>query len=157
MIPKLLGLAGNKGVGKSTYAERLIAQVDLGIISSFAEPIRDMLETLIGKRHLRDKKEETVPWLGVTGRRCLQTLGTEWGRDIIDKDIWVKVAEREIFLLGHEVTIIFDDLRFENEAEMIKRRGGEVWRLTREGVSNDISHCSEHGIPDELVDKEITL
>ena len=44
-----------------------------------------------------------------------------------------------------------------NEAEMIRRNNGEIWRLRRAGVRTEDNHISEAGISDELIDKEIWL
>jgi len=53
--------------------------------------------------------------------------------------------------------IIIDDVRFRNEAEMIRRHDGEIWRLKREGVDYSEDHVSEVALPDELIDKEIIV
>lgn len=155
-IPKLIGLTGPKGVGKSTYANSLTGY--WGEVFSFAEPLRQMLEVVVPRHYLTEAKEVQIPWLGsgVTGRKMLQRLGTEFGREL-DSDIWVRIAEHEIASCD-STPIIFDDLRFENEAEMIKRRGGEVWLLRRASleVSKD-SHVSEAGIPEDLIDKVVDI
>lgn len=122
---------------------------------SFAEPIRQMLEQIVPRDYLTDKKEEVIPWLGVTGRQMLQRLGTEFGRALAD-DIWVKIAESDL-AKNDSIPIIFDDVRFPNEAEMIRRRGGQVWRLARAGIVSNDNHSSEDGIPDELIDRHIEL
>ena len=63
-------------------------------------------------------RPETDP--NVTPRKLMQTLGTEW-REMIDRDLWVKMAvlETERHLLqGH--TVVFDDLRFPHELEFFR-------------------------------------
>ena len=49
-------------------------------------------------------------------------------------------------------------LRFDNEAEMIRELGGEVWHLDRRSftASND-NHVSEQGISDKLITKKVLL
>ncbi len=152
-MPKLVGLTGPKGVGKSTYANSLTGY--WGEVMSFAEPLRQMAEQIVPRDYLTENKEEVIPWLGVTGRQILQTLGTEWGR-ALDSQIWVKIAEDHL-AKNDSSPIIFDDVRFPNEAEMIRKRGGQVWRLARAGVKNIDTHSSEDGIPDELIDRHIDL
>ena len=152
-MPKLIGLTGPKGVGKSTYACKLTGF--WGEVLSFAEPLRQMAEQIVPRDYLTNRKEEVIPWLGVTGRQILQTLGTEWGR-ALDPQIWVKIAEDHLSK-NDSSPIIFDDVRFPNEAEMIRSRGGQVWRLTRAGVVSNDTHSSENGIPDELVDRVINI
>ena len=54
--------------------------------------------------------------------------------------------------------MVVDDLRFPNEAMMIRELGGEVWELHRRNFepAND-NHASEAGIPDELIDRKVML
>ena len=154
-VPRLLALTGPKGVGKTTYAKQLKNYDDT--LLSFADPIRWMLEGVVpDDGYLNDLKEEPVPgWRGLTGRRLLQTLGTEWGREL-DPDFWVRIARKRI----EEDTgrIIFDDLRFPNEAMMVRDMGGEVWALRRSGFEAAAdAHVSEAGIPDHLIDRVMNL
>ena len=54
--------------------------------------------------------------------------------------------------------MVIDDLRFPNEATMVRELGGEVWLVRRRGFkpSND-NHASEAGIPDNLVNRKVLL
>lgn len=159
-IPAIIGLTGLKGVGKSTLADKIG-----GKIISFSTPIKQMLEVIIAPRFLYKQKEDQIVGFpeGITARRCLQTLGTEWGRAMYP-DIWVNFAEVEI--MTHQIEarsqqvsgrIIIDDVRFENECQMIKSHKGEIWRVTRLGVESCDNHVSEAGLNDDLVDKEIMV
>ena len=50
------------------------------------------------------------------------------------------------------------DVRFDNEAEAIHRRGGVVWRIVRPGAGlggAEGEHSSEQGIDPSLVDDEV--
>ena len=155
-LPKLIGLTGPKGVGKSTYANSLTGY--WGEVFSFAEPLRQMLEVIVPRHYLTEAKEVQIPWLGggVTGRKMLQQLGTDFGREL-DSDIWVRIAEHEIANCD-STPMIFDDLRFHNEAEMIKSRGGEVWLLNRASLeASEDMHISEAGLPSDLIDKVVNL
>ena len=158
-IPNPLGLAGPKGVGKSTFAHSLGPVETI----SFATPIREMLRPLLQyftedpDEFLVEGKAATIPGINASGRRLLQTLGTEWGR-AMNSRLWVRCAEvRAKDALEDGRQIVFDDVRFPNEVEMIRGLGGKVWRLSREGISSDDSHSSEAGLPDELVDREVEL
>tara|TARA_B100000212_G_scaffold340513_2_gene321288 strand:- start:355 stop:930 length:576 start_codon:yes stop_codon:yes gene_type:complete len=171
--PDLIGLAGNKGVGKTTLAHdigALWSEPSKGYeVLSLAKPIKKMLEVIIPKIFIYEEKEKEIPGFpdGVTARSLMQSLGTEWGRNTYP-DIWLNFVEIEIFNIRQTWTqqhcytefptqIIVDDIRFPNEARMIKRLGGEVWKLTRKGVNSLDNHSSEQGLSEELVDKEIIL
>jgi hypothetical protein len=164
--PKLIGLSGLKGVGKTTFAFQIG-----GHVISLASPIKKMLEVIVPKIYIYEEKEADIPGFpdGVNARLLMQTLGTEWGRNLYP-DIWLNFVEEKIAetqskwangmdneddMFTHRIVV--DDIRFENEAEMIRRNKGEVWRLKRAGVETSDAHISEAGVPDELIDKEILL
>ena len=105
--PRLIALTGAKGVGKSTYAEFLAGEN--GTVLSFATPIKHMLRSLVGHEYVFGNRKNEETHLGVTGRVLLQTLGTEWGREMIDQDIvsdseLVEHARRCLIRLAKEVT-----------------------------------------------------
>lgn len=158
---RVIGLAGPKGVGKSTFASQLIFDLykngtETGVIMSFATPLKQMLGCIVHEDYIKEDKEKIIPHLGVSARHCLQTLGTEWGRNTISNDIWVNLAKHRIEETYHEVVII-DDVRFDNEAKMILDMGGEVWNLSRDGVGGGDAHISETGVSKEFITKEVNL
>lgn len=153
---KLIGLAGPKGVGKTTTAE-WIADTHNALIVSFAGPIKTMLcamgvpsESLYGK-----KKEQAIPHLGYTGRYLMKSLGEEWGRNMIHKDLWVRIAKEAIENANR--SIVVDDVRRENEAEMIRDMGGLVICLSRPGVQYEADHPTETELPSSYVDFYVDL
>lgn len=102
------------------------------------------------------KLESWCEWL----RRChrdlsprimLQTLGTEWGRDVVGLDIWVKYmlskAKKLLSIdrLSYDKTVgltavlesttikgvVVSDIRFKNELEIIPEAGGFLMRIVR--------------------------
>ena len=159
-MPNVLGLAGPKGVGKSTYAEKLSEEFGYKVIS-MATPIREMLRPLLSHftedpdDYLIQDKSAEVPGLGISSRKLLQTRGTEWGRKL-RPTIWVMCAENIIKTTERQVVI--DDVRFDNEAKMIRKLGGEVWRMSRKGFKPlKDSHVSEQGVDPDLIDREYEL
>lgn len=165
----LIALAGPAGAGKTTAAEHLRQQHDFHRMA-FADPLKDMAAACIGtsrwdfeQRFLHDRLSREVPinGLGVSPRQIMQTLGTEWGRQTLDPDIWIKHARMRLAELaetreaqGHPLTgIVFDDLRFDNEAAMIRAQGGTVVHLYRSPEERGAvrEHTSEAGI---MVDAE---
>jgi len=126
---------------------------------SFAEPMRYMLTGLfiymgydakqIEKMYTTGK--EIVPaGLIKSPRKMMQLLGTEWGRNCVDADLWVKAAKRKIEKISAQA-IVFDDIRFENEAAMIRGLGGLIIHIDRGDLITD-EHASESGINDHVSD-----
>lgn len=135
--------------GKSTVASMLVKRL-LAYRMAFAEPFYDFIINVaapfIGtvdetKAWLADSRKDkgAIPGLSqvagspVTLRLMLQTIGTQWGRTCIDPDLWTKLAERRARANLAIAPVIFDDMRFPNEFEMIKRLGGKTIRVIRPG------------------------
>jgi hypothetical protein len=101
----------------------------------FAYPIKWITAVLIGCdiRQLEDRefknKELGEEWGGLTPRKLLQLLGTEAGRHIIHPNIWVNALFAD-YKPGLEKWII-TDVRFPNEANIIKEKGGIMIRINR--------------------------
>ncbi len=83
---------------------------------------------------------------GRTPRHAMQTLGTEWGRECLDENIWTNLwweVAGPYIRLGKSVVV--DDVRLLNEEAMVKLHGGQVWRVFRDKISDDL-HSSEASI-----------
>jgi hypothetical protein len=154
---RIIGFAGLAGAGKDAAA----ACVPGAWPMAFADPIYWMLSAMTGmsvdELKDRDAKEEPIEWLGRSPRFLLVTLGTEWGRDVVHPDLWVRIAARRLDTLesyGIE-TVVVSGVRFVNEVDLIHSRGGEVWRIDRLGTERMSGHRSEDGIPPVLIDRVI--
>jgi hypothetical protein len=155
----LIGITGHAGSGKDTIGEHLVAAHDFRRIS-FAQPLRAALMAAfeLDWTHFEgESKERPVSWIGRSPRQLMQTLGTEWGRQCVAQDIWLRVAERRIALGGgtSKVDWVITDVRFDNEAEFIRRLGGQVWRVLRPDAIPVSPHASEGGVALSLVDYTI--
>lgn len=137
---RIIGIAGPAGSGKSTAARNLCATDPTKFVqASFAYPIKLMMEAGLGVAMDADKTAEWAP--GVTVRRMYQTLGTEWGRRLINPDVWIWDFVRRH---GDEKRIIVvDDIRMDNEADLCRRHGAIVHLMRGEWTR---SHSSENGI-----------
>ncbi len=167
---KIIGLNGKAGSGKDTLADLLINHK--GYTKewhrySFANPLRQMLSVGLGINMdiMSDPKKKNDPkygYMGKSARYLLQTLGTEWGRNLVDQNIWINEFERRSKYFDDNNTegIIVTDCRFENEADAIHKLGGIVVNITRPnnpytkkvkdgGVE---SHLSEKELPKEKID-----
>jgi hypothetical protein len=157
---KLIGLTGPAGSGKDTVAAHLCAEH--GFVSyAFAGPLKRMLLQIGVDCDNRDTKELPHPVFGVSPRRMAQTLGTEWMRDTICAEGWLKMAAKFIddidSPLGRKMYdlyvrgglpqgVVITDVRFKNEDAFLHDRGGVLWHIERE-VAKVESHASESGLP----------
>jgi hypothetical protein len=158
----LIGLCGAAGSGKDTVASILSETAQFYRVA-FADPLYEMISIVTGllTEDLEDRemKEAEIDWIGKSPRQLLQTLGTEWGRNMVSETIWIDIATRRIDrLLADGRNVAVTDVRFDNEAAAIKAAGGEVWQVVRgEGCVRGVSmrHASEAGIAPTLVDRVI--
>ena len=117
--PPLIGIAGRARAGKSTVAE-LLLRLGVGKYPySFADPLRAMLKAGFGidldNAYWQLRKEDPMPeYAGHSPRSLLQLLGTEWGRHLVHRDVWLTLAGRALRQRGPGMVVC--DVRFENEA-----------------------------------------
>lgn len=155
----IIGLTGRAGCGKDTVADFLVETHGF-IKLAFADPLRDGAKAMLGltdeELSRRENKEALIEWLGCSPRHVLQTLGTEWGRELIHPDLWLRITERRVERVlamppcQHINGIVLSDVRFENEADWVRRIGGTVWNINRPraGLFGDSArHVSEQSLP----------
>jgi hypothetical protein len=155
--PRLIGLTGPAGCGKDLAASMVPGARRVG----FADPLYRGLSAMLGipEEKLRDRAEKerrAGPIVNASPRRLLQTLGSEWGRSLIDPDLWVKLARARWREARDESgCVVIPDVRFANEAEAIRADGGVVWLVYRPNISAVAPHESENGIPLAMIDRLI--
>ena len=147
----IIGLNGLARSGKDTAAEYIAWRYGFERYA-FADPIRNMLRVGFGLTDwdFNEGKEDPLEEWGVSPRYMMQTLGTDWGRERLRSDCWLKVAQRNV----RDNTII-SDVRFNNEAQWIQDTGGLVIRITRDNAPTVAAHVSENGISETLIAYEI--
>lgn len=147
----LIGITGKAGSGKTTAAEALIGAGWVRV--KMADPLKDMLRAIgLTDQHIEgDLKEVPCDLLcGQTPRHAMITLGTEWGRDHIGLDFWTGIAKARIQkLLLEGRSVVVDDIRYQNEADVIHDMGGTIVQISRPS-SIAISHKSESGVPFDI-------
>lgn len=156
----VIGLTGFAGAGKSTVANYLVEQHGFTRLS-FAAPLKKMLRTLdpiVGRNNWGANPSRAMRLsdlinagysenaikeseFGPEYRRLLQVLGTDCVR-AVDQDFWVKAAVAQ--MTDPEGKHVFDDVRFPNEAEVIKGfdRVG-LWNVVRPSFEAANGHASE--------------
>jgi len=129
---KLIAFFGPKGCGKSTAAKYLTDRRSF-TCEKFADTLKSMLRNLgLGQEHIEGQLKDLPCDLlcGKTPRYAMQTLGTEWGRNLIGGNFWTGVWTKDVeVLFKRHHDVVNDDLRFPNEAEAIRKLGGILVRI----------------------------
>jgi len=152
-MTQLIGLYSPAPQSGKTFTASVLEQSGYKTMS-YAEPIKKMATEFImsfgyskeqAVRFVWASKEEAIPAIKATARHILQTLGTEWGRNCISSEIWLDCMMSRVtsHLKDGDCKIVIDDVRFQNEAELIKKMGGEVWMIVRPSAQRNTTHESE--------------
>lgn len=157
----LIGFTGLRRSGKDSAARALAAHG--WRIVKFADGLKTMLRAYFAYVGLAPDdieamiegslKEQPTAYLSDRSPRwAMQSLGTEWGRDLIGPNFWVNAAMINAARSAQPVAI--SDCRFPNEATAIKSAGGIIIRIQREDLTVD-SHPSEQLI--SLIPEDYTI
>lgn len=148
-MTKIIGLCGKKGSGKTTVAVQLCHRYGFARLS-LAQPMKDMLLELLKYQgmdeadaldHIYDPflKEQPLEQLcGNSPRLALQTLGTEWGREL-HEDFWVRILMEKA---KQYPLVVVDDVRFPNEQKYMNW----VVKINRPNVVSNDTHSSENAV-----------
>lgn len=155
----LIGLTGYAQSGKDTLASILVEKYGYRRIA-FADKIREFLydmnpqiqvgyDIMSNVRLLVDSqgwdKTKQLPQV----RKLLQDLGVS-ARNIFGEDFWITQALGSV---DPNEKIVVTDVRFINEADYIKLKGGQIWKIKRIGVDAVNSHVSETQMDDYKADQ----
>ncbi|GAB2943748.1 hypothetical protein GCM10027048_05580 [Hymenobacter coalescens] len=146
----LIGLAGKRGSGKDTVA-RLIQELQPARawqVRSFGDAIKGVCAVLSGEStapyYTQPGKAELLPTYGLTRGALLQQVGAAlraWRAPV-----WIEAL---LANLPADAPVVVADLRFPDEADALRARGGVVWRVEgdprrqRGDGTRDDNHPSE--------------
>lgn len=162
----LIGLGGNLGCGKNFIAEKIINKK---LINSLVIGFGDHVKAEASRQFGFSFNELFVEKNEISRKR-LQTFATEENRNVLGEDTWINALKIWVQLFGTRgfSSFIIPDVRFENEAQFIKKNGGilikvvapdRTWEKALQETKGDsekakklLEHSSEKGIPDEYYD-----
>jgi len=136
----IIGIVGFIGSGKGAVGE--ILEQRGWIRDSFAAPLKDACAAIFGwpRELLEGDTEVSRRWREIPDkfwsekfgrpfapREALQLMGTEAGRDVFHKDLWVS----SLLNRSKGKNIVITDVRFKNEIEHIQKNDGVVVRIKR--------------------------
>ena len=168
MAIDLIGIAGYARSGKDTTANYVSMRYG-HTQASFAEAIREGLFALnpqITINHPMTKETTLMPlqlavfvfgWedlkdISPDVRPLMQKFGSEVGRSLWGEDFWIN---RLFYRTVGERKLVISDVRYWNEAQTIRRKGGEVWWVERPGIGAANQHPSESDLENYEFDRHI--
>jgi adenylate kinase family enzyme len=151
---KIIGLSGRAGAGKTTISKHLVEHFGYTRMA-FGDPLKEMLI----KAGLCTWEECYVEKTA-RSRELLQKVGTEIFRKQIHTDFWVQQIALRVKERPVDSKIVFDDLRFPNEAKWIRSfPGSMIVKLERIGhvdATAGTTHESESLVDTIQADHTIT-
>jgi energy-coupling factor transporter ATP-binding protein EcfA2 len=150
----IIGICGRQGSGKDTIAS-LINKITNNRfeVKRFSSKLKECAGILLGVPvelfEDRKFKESYIPQYDMTVRELLQKFGTDLVRETVHPNLWI-----ESTLLGYtNQDWIISDVRFINECDSIKSRGGVIVKAIRKTKHDN--HPSENEIDFITPDYEI--
>jgi hypothetical protein len=153
MKPTVFACIGNQGAGKDeicNYLRDAHSFIKVGFSDPIYELLWEMNPTIIDEITGRYYSYQalvhiygidTVKRLYPEVRRWLQIIGTEYGRNVFGQDCWIRALDARI---KDSPLVAVRDVRFENEIDYIRARGGfVVWVQSNRAPERDTSHSSE--------------
>lgn len=151
--PKLIiGFTGLAGSGKDTCAH-MASKHRLASSHAFVRPLKSAMRELFGLSEAQlygNQKEVVDPRWGKTPRELLQWFGTDVVRNQFDQDFFLKRMKSDLDS-ALDVALV-TDVRFDNEAELIRGLGGKIVHIHRPSNERRSDHVSESGVAKHLVD-----
>jgi hypothetical protein len=148
-----IGITGLKKSGKTTFAmflqNALLPQPAETV--SFADALKEEVSAAAGvtTTYLEEHKDSF--------RLILQGWGTDFRRNLCHKDYWTSRLLQKAVVLKRKGCqyLIIPDVRFHNEADVIKNVGGRIIRVTRDSADTIDAHASEKEQLEIMVDYSI--
>jgi hypothetical protein len=121
----LIGLVGKAQSGKSIAAKYLVEKYNFKKVA-FTDPLKEMLlrAGMCSREELYDKKTDQSRYL-------MQKIGTDIFRKQVDWNFWTKRMKKRLCYFRN-FDIVIDDIRFHNEADLIRELDGIVVKIERE-------------------------
>lgn len=151
-------------MGKATAAQVLLDELGFQRIA-FAEPIKGALlalDPLIpqdGQVIRLSEYCQTHSWSQAKDhpevRRLMQIMGTDVGRNLFDPDLWVRLAKRKLESTLSVGDVVITDVRFPNEARLVRGYGGLLVRIERPGFGPVNEHVSDRASERWAYDRRI--
>lgn len=152
----IIGLVGTAGAGKDTFFRAL----DLVGVACHRFAFADALKLEVAD--LLNVSVNTIEADKPRYRGLLQWWGTEWRRGGWGEEYWLDRLAEQIDGYDPKRLAVITDVRFENEVEFVRSRGGNIIRIHRVETGGDglthaaIAHASEQTLRGYTADLTVT-
>tara|TARA_B110000263_G_C15297854_1_gene506447 strand:+ start:232 stop:810 length:579 start_codon:yes stop_codon:yes gene_type:complete len=153
----LLGISGAKRSGKDTFADEFLKKNKNYVKYTMSTPIKKICKELflLKDDQLYDEKEKIDERWGVSPRQMFQILGTDIFRNNILQFFpnITKVLKNDTIWIHHfklfyesnkNKNIIITDIRFIDEAQLIKDLNGIIIKIKRNEIKIDDTNMPIH-------------
>jgi hypothetical protein len=161
----VIGVGGRKQHGKDTLANFAIHRLsEMGfkaIKRHFADPLKLECATMLayeldpGNPNYHDRAKDFFREMNDVTKKekyrlLLQFWGTEFKRGMVCDSYWIDKMRTQLESDAADgVAVVFvPDMRFPNEARLVKELGGYNIRVQRLGMADGDGHASEHALDD---------
>jgi len=170
----IIGLIGYKQSGKTTVAEYLHKEHEFhslnfkdGLITEMKDKLHDTLAQIALDSGYSSAGDDQLAGANIDRlfktkppvmRALMQNYGTDVRRDDSHTywvDRYLQALEATEDDLGFQSNIVTDDVRFINEAEIVKAQGGILIRIIREDLPVRDLHISE--TENEKIEEDFTI
>lgn len=131
----IIGLSGKMGSGKDYIASKyIIPFLQSKAVNCLQWSFADQIKVNVMAKRKIAFKDVYIHKTKAT-RTLLQQEGTENGREVVGKNIWINYfdAWRQVLTARGVEALITSDVRFTNEADYIKSQGGILIKVAAPG------------------------
>lgn len=160
----IIGISGLKRNGKDTIANYLCDNYGYQRIA-FADPLKEVARVMFefnDEQLYGSEKEVVDEYWQLTPRQALNFVGIDLIKNNMDKldpkfgkNFWIHCAKRkvdEILKENPDAVIVFSDVRYPDECELIRKLNGFIIRVERPCYLTVDSHESESHVMNLKVD-----
>lgn len=169
----VIGITGNIGVGKTTVSDYLKEKYDFNEYT-FAKPLKEIAKIMGFKNHevygTQEEKLQINEHWGISGRTFIQKFGTDICRELLPKAIpemslgrygspWVKLFDiymSEQIDKNNHSPVVIGDVRFKNEASIIREHNGYIIRIVNQEHKKSESKDKENIIHHHASETEMS-
>jgi hypothetical protein len=167
----LIGITGHLRHGKDAIAsilENHFKYVHVSFAMFLKAACKSIFSLSDSQLHSDEKDVVDARW-NVTPRRLFQVIGTELFRDRLKEvlpelgkeTLWISAMRNYMKLFPPGTLFVVSDVRFRDEAEMVRELGGKIWKVHRPSMPSSEVHVSETEIQsietDECIENDGSL